>query len=229
MATNRLRIVSLVKASEHSSWKELEKEWRRYFDLEHFIDTPENISKYLKKRVDILFLDDISKFDLSYYRTFKDHSQTFAYIAVKNLPNEADADAFKLLVDRIVYTGISPRYLKWTTISSLRRYWDVYSKPSTIIFKDLIADFNENKFTVNGNEIKLTAKEVDLLRFFLKHKEEWIDKAKLFKEVWGYEEIDSTRAVDQMIFKLKSKIGRDYFTTTRNKGIKFGEAEKKSK
>lgn len=74
MASNKLRIVTLVKASEHKRWQELEAEWKRFFDLEHFIDTPDNITKYLRKRVDILFLDDTSKFELSYYRTFKDHS-----------------------------------------------------------------------------------------------------------------------------------------------------------
>lgn len=223
MASNKLRIVTLVKASEHKRWQELEAEWKRFFDLEHFIDTPDNITKYLRKRVDILFLDDTSKFELSYYRTFKDHSHSFAYLAVRDLPEpEADVEAFKKLVDRIIYTGISDKYTKWTTISSLRRYWDIYSKPSTIIFKGIIADFVDNKFTINGTEVKLTGKEIDLLRYFLKHRDEFIPKRRLFKDVWGYEEMDSTRTVDQMLFKLKTKIGKEYVTIVRNKGVKFG-------
>lgn len=224
MEEQKLRILTLVKPASQKLWKEVEEEWQKYFKVEQIIDVPENIKKHSKKRIDILFTDEPDAVDNFYIGLFKNTSQAFAFVGIKDKPSASkDAEWFmKKLVDRIIYTGLSRDYTVWASMSSLRRYWGAYSKPSTIIYKDLIADFVESKFSVNGKEIKLTSKEVDLLRYLLNNRESFIPKKKVFKDVWGFEEMDTTRTVDQMIFKLKNKIGRDYFTIVRNKGVKFG-------
>ena len=102
---------------------------------------------------------------------------------------------------------------------NLRRKWDSFSNGSIIIYEDLIVDFVENRVIVNGKNISLTSKELKLLRFFLLNKKTFKTRKEIFKHVWGYDDNDSTRSVDQMIFKLKNKVGKKYFTTSRLKGF----------
>jgi DNA-binding response OmpR family regulator len=54
----------------------------------------------------------------------------------------------------------------------------------------------------------------------LKH-DRFISRKELYKKVWKYQDDDSTRVVQQILQKLKTKIGYDYFKTARNKGVKI--------
>lgn len=222
MKNKKLTIVSLVNRKDSEKWEKLQKYWEKYFVLEHIVDSPDNIKKYVNKKIDVLFMQQIQKFENRYYQTFKNSNQHFSLVLVKDSPKSKDADLFKKkLVDRMVYTKISFDYTKWSTIASLRRYWESYSKPTTIIHKDIIADFVDNKITKNGKKISLTNKEVSLFKFLLENRDKHIKKDIIFKEVWGYDEKDTTRSVDQMVFKLKKKIGTDYFSVKRIEGIKI--------
>lgn len=217
----KLTILTLLDGEDKKKFQGLEEEWGKYFDFEQIFDKPENAKKYFDKKIDVLFMN-AEKFQGHFYEEFHKNNNMFLYNAVKDSLSKKDVAIFQALADRVVYTEISDEYLIWTTIASLRRYWETYSKPSTIIYKDIIADFVENKFSLSGQKIELTTKEVDLLRFLLKNRNKFIDKKTIFKEVWGFEETDATRTVDQMIFKLKRKLGTKYFEIRRNQGVKFG-------
>lgn len=219
--TNKLKILSLINGNYQKEWKEMSASWSKYFELEHVVDKPKNVIKHLNDGVDILFMQAPKLFENKFYQDFKKSNPTFTYVVIQNKPSAKDGEIYKKLADRIVYKDIDDDYLKWATIASLRRYWATHSKTSVVIHKNIIADFAENKFSINNKNIKLTTKEVDLLRFLLKNINKYLTKDKIFKEVWGYDEEDTTRTVDQMIFKLKKKIGADYFEIKRNKGIKF--------
>lgn len=217
----KIKIVALIGKKYHKRWEELAKIWEKWFKFELIIDTTNKLDTYLGETVDILFTSNPEKIENKHYEIFKKRNPTFSYVVFREMPTEKDADLYKGLVDRVIYTGVSDEYLKWSTIASLRRYKETHSKASVIFYKNIIADFAENKFLINNKKIRLTTKEVDLLRFVLKNKGKYISKNKIFKEVWGYDEIDTTRTVDQMVFKLKKKIGPDYFDIKRQKGIKF--------
>lgn len=218
----KLIVLSLVKKTEFKKWKKLEESWQKYFDIEHIIDEPKNIKQYLEHQVDLLFLQDDKAFELSYYDEMRKGNSQFAYVYVTGEPSEKDIRVYKHLADGIVYTKISPEYTIWSTISRLRRYWDTYSKPTTIIYKDIIADFIDNTVTVEKRNVKFTQKEMELFKYLINNRNKFIQKHEIFKHVWGVEDADSTRAFDQMFFKVRKKIGDDYFTIVRNKGIKFG-------
>lgn len=218
----KLIVLSLVKKTEYEKWKKLEASWAKYFDIEHIIDEPANIRKYLDHQVDILFLQDEKAFELSFYDDMRKGNNQFAYVYVTSKPSEKDIKIYKHLADGIVYTGISEDYTIWSTISRLRRYWDTYSKPTTIIYRDIIADFIDGVVKVDKKKINLTQKEMELFKFLINNRNKFVQKDEVFKTVWEVQDTDSTRAFDQMFFKLRKKIGEDYFTIVRNKGIKFG-------
>lgn len=220
--SRKLIVLSLVKKSEFEKWRRLEEAWEKYFDIEHIIDTPENIKNYLDHQVDLLFLQDESEFELSFYDEMRHGNSQFAYVYVTKLPSDNDIKIYKHLADGIVYTGISPEYTIWSTISRLRRYWHAYSKPTTIIYKNIIADFVDGVVNVNKKRVSLTSKEMELFKYLIHNRNKFISKDEVFKQVWDVQDVDSTRAFDQMFFKLRKKIGEEYFTIVRNKGIKFG-------
>ncbi|WP_395070324.1 response regulator transcription factor [Gracilimonas sp.] len=58
----------------------------------------------------------------------------------------------------------------------------------------------------DGNEIELTSREVELIRYLLKSANEPISRDELLEKVWRYEFSTNTRTVDVHISKLRAKI-----------------------
>ncbi|MEX0724426.1 MAG: response regulator transcription factor [Gracilimonas sp.] len=57
-----------------------------------------------------------------------------------------------------------------------------------------------------GNEIELTSREVELIRYLLKSANEPVSRDELLEKVWRYEFSTNTRTVDVHISKLRAKI-----------------------
>ena len=58
----------------------------------------------------------------------------------------------------------------------------------------------------DGDEIELTSREVELIRYLLKSANEPISRDELLEKVWRYEFSTNTRTVDVHISKLRAKI-----------------------
>lgn len=222
---SKLKILSLINPEIINKWKAISASWDRYFLIEHLYDKPTNLDQYLNKKLDFLFLfqDEKDCFKQSVYNQFKLKNSQFHFVIIKPFFDlESDIRYFKALADDIIHLDQDPRWLKWKTISILRRYWDTHSKPTTIIYKNLIADFIDNLILREGQTINLTPKESKLLRFLLENRGIFKTRHEILKAVWDYEEEhDSTRIIDQIMFKIRQKIGPDYFKIKRKEGIKF--------
>jgi two-component system alkaline phosphatase synthesis response regulator PhoP len=77
-----------------------------------------------------------------------------------------------------------------------------------------------------GREVKLTRKELDLLRYLVEHRGEVITRDRLLDEVWGYDRFPTTRTVDTHILRLRQKFERDpehpaYIVTAHGQGYRF--------
>lgn len=218
---DKLKILIITPEDKKVIFDPLVAEWEKYFNIKVTFDKPTKIGKYTNTSVDLLFLyDDKGKtFELEFYDSFQKANTHFKYVLMKDHYEDTDYMFFKFLADAIVYTEIE-KDAKWHTVAILRRYWRTYSKPTTIIYKSIIADFVDNKVTVNGEYIDLTKKEMKLLKLFMHKIGEFTSKNEIFKQVWGFEE-DTSRTLDQMIFKLKKKIGKEYIHSSRTKGFKF--------
>jgi two-component system, OmpR family, alkaline phosphatase synthesis response regulator PhoP len=55
----------------------------------------------------------------------------------------------------------------------------------------------------------VTAHEIELLRFFLRHDGEVVERFTLLDEIWGVRYEGTTRTLDQHIAKLRQKIEDD--------------------
>ncbi len=73
-------------------------------------------------------------------------------------------------------------------------------------FEDVTVDTRKAEVSRAGVPIELSAKEFQLLRYFLEHRGATISRDELLQEVWGYEHTPSTRTVDVHVAWLRQKI-----------------------
>jgi DNA-binding response OmpR family regulator len=60
--------------------------------------------------------------------------------------------------------------------------------------------------TVGGTEVKLTAKEFNLLQYLLEHRGRVLSRELLLRDVWDYRYTGGTRTVDVHVRRLREKI-----------------------
>jgi hypothetical protein len=72
---------------------------------------------------------------------------------------------------------------------------------------DLTLDLSGGKaFAINGEEMVLTRREFELLRFLCTHRGKFFDRDRLLSLVWGIEFAGGDRTVDIHICRLRSKL-----------------------
>lgn len=80
-----------------------------------------------------------------------------------------------------------------------------------------------HKVHVDGQEIALTHKEYELLRFFMENPGQIFSREQLLNRIWGYEFEGTTRTVDAHIKNLRQKLGSEgkHIVTLIRSGYKF--------
>ena len=77
---------------------------------------------------------------------------------------------------------------------------------SRFAFDDVVVDVRRAEVTRAGTPLELSAKEFQLLRYFLEHRGATLSREELLTEVWGYEHTPSTRTVDVHVAWLRQKL-----------------------
>jgi two-component system alkaline phosphatase synthesis response regulator PhoP len=72
-------------------------------------------------------------------------------------------------------------------------------------FGEVVVDVRKAEVTRDGATVDLSAKEFQLLRYFLEHRGATLSRDELLQEVWGYEHTPSTRTVDVHVAWLRQK------------------------
>jgi DNA-binding response OmpR family regulator len=79
-----------------------------------------------------------------------------------------------------------------------------------ICVEDLYCNLSRKEVRRGGKEIKLTAREFDLLVFFIKNKNKILDRAKIAEQVWDINFDTGTNIVDVYVNYLRNKIDKDF-------------------
>jgi two-component system OmpR family response regulator len=100
------------------------------------------------------------------------------------------------------------------------------TKLSAIRFGRASIDFETYEVFVDDKEIKLTHKELQLLRYFAENEGRVISRQELLTEVWEMSGDMQTRSVDQFILRLRKIFETDpakpkHFLTVRDAGYRF--------
>lgn len=84
------------------------------------------------------------------------------------------------------------------------------SKSKIYVFKGLEVDDMKRQVTYNGEQIELTKKEYELLKYLLDNKNIALDREKILEKVWGYDYYGDTNVIDVYVRYLRSKIDQQY-------------------
>ena len=110
----------------------------------------------------------------------------------------------------------------------LRRTGTGVAKPAAdaISIGDIEIDFKLHQARRGTVRIEFTAREFDLLRYFVQHTGQVVTREQILNEVWGYEEFPSTRTIDNFVAKLRQKIetsphAPEHILTIHGSGYKF--------
>lgn len=93
-------------------------------------------------------------------------------------------------------------------------------------FGDVRVDFRRAEVTRGGAPLDLSAREFQLLRYFIEHRGATLTRDELLNEVWGYNAMPSTRTVDVHVAWLRQKIEPNarhpqFILTVHGMGYKF--------
>ena len=97
---------------------------------------------------------------------------------------------------------------------------------SVIEFGSVKVNFDTHEAFVNGESVRMTPKELKLLRYFVENEGRVISRNELLSEVWDLSGNLQTRAVDQFIARLRKTIEFDstapvHLLTIRDAGYRF--------
>jgi two-component system alkaline phosphatase synthesis response regulator PhoP len=76
-------------------------------------------------------------------------------------------------------------------------------------FGDVQIDFRRTEVVRDGQPVVLSAKEFQLLRYFVEHRDTTLSREELLREVWGYGAMPSSRTVDVHVAWLRQKLEKD--------------------
>jgi two-component system alkaline phosphatase synthesis response regulator PhoP len=93
-------------------------------------------------------------------------------------------------------------------------------------FGDVRIDFRRAEVERDGRLLEMSAREFQLLRYFVEHRGAALSRDELLNEVWGYQSMPSTRTVDVHVAWLRQKIEPNskrpqYIQTVHGIGYRF--------
>ena len=130
--------------------------------------------------------------------------------------------------DDYITKPFSPRELAARVRAVMRRGRpDNPGPPPIYRGQHLVADFDAVSIAVDGQPIRLTRREFELLRYLVENRNRVISRDRLLERVWGYDRFVETRSVDVHIGRLRGKLGvvGKQIETVVGLGYRFIETE----
>jgi len=100
----------------------------------------------------------------------------------------------------------SPNELVARIKALMRRTQRAERPASTLTLGPLSMDLSRHTVALDGQEVKLTAKEFLLLQYLLEHRGRVLSRDLLLSDVWGYRYTGGTRTVDVHVRRLREKL-----------------------
>ena len=92
-------------------------------------------------------------------------------------------------------------------------------------FGDVEIDFERAEVRKSGQPLALAAKELQLLRYLVNHRDRVVPREEILQEVWEYDSKVSSRTIDVHIAWLRQKLDNPqnpkFIQTVRGKGYRF--------
>ena len=112
---------------------------------------------------------------------------------------------FEIGADDYVTKPFSPRELVARVQAVLRRTKSL-AADQVVNIGSISIDLTSHEVACEGQEVRLTAKEFLLLRYFIEHQGRVLSRDRLLSDVWGYRYTGGTRTVDVHVRRLREKL-----------------------
>lgn len=218
---DEIKIIELIK-------KYIEFEGYKAITVSTGMDALETLDKH-KDEIDIIVLD-IMLPDIDGFSTLKKIRKTsdIPVIFLSAKGEEYDKiHGFDVGADDYVSKPFSPKELIMRIEAILKRGKGKQNldsiKEDIFRYENLVVDYKGRKVTINGDLIKLTPKEYELLIYFIKNKNIAIGRESILNNIWGYDFYGDDRTLDTHIKSLRKSLGEysKMITTLRGVGYRF--------
>ncbi|MDE6651488.1 MAG: response regulator transcription factor [Paramuribaculum sp.] len=165
---------------------------------------------------------------IRFARELRDRSETrnVPLIVISADDNEDRVvEALDAGADDYIVKPFSARELVARVRSVLRRRMATARRMSNVMkYKDLSIDFSTSVVSIADRKISLTPTEYLILAMFLRHRNQFFDRAEIIHEAWE-EEGASERAVDTNISRLRKKLEEYGKNIVNRQGFGYGFIE----
>ena len=188
------------------------------------------LKKIPDKMPDLVLLDlMLPKVDgLTVCKTLKANPKTNHIPVVMLTAKGEESDkivGLELGADDYVTKPFSVKELLARVRAVLRRFSKSQEGEPVQKFKDLTLNRAKHEVVLKAKKLDLTAKEFELLDYFLTHPGRVLSRDVLLNNVWGYDYFGTTRTVDVHVRRLREKLGlyEKHIQTVKGYGYLFKE------
>ena len=193
------------------------------------VETAENGAAGIKKAIrllpDLILLDVMMpEMDgIEACKQLREHPKTkgclIAFLSARG-EDYSQIAGFDSGADDYITKPVAPRVLIKRVVALMRRMPNS-DTPDQLAFDAFTIDRNRHMVTQNHVQISLPKKEFELLFLLCSDPGKVFTRDRILTEVWGHDVIVGDRTIDVHIRKLRSKLGKEHFTTIKGVGYKF--------
>ncbi len=218
----------ILVTDDENKIRELIRKYAEYegFEVDEASDGMEAVEKCSKNHYDLVIMD-IMMPNLDGFSACKQIKQTspdLPFIMLSALGEEYDkVHGFDLGVDDYVVKPFSAKELMMRIRAILKRTNPASASGGVFKLDGLEIDYGARILTVDGERIKCSPKEYDLLVYLVKNEGIALTREQILQNVWGYDFYNDDRTLDTHIKLLRKDLGpyARYIVTLRGVGYRF--------
>jgi len=193
------------------------------------MDGEKGFKTAMREQIDLIILDLMlpSKNGIDICRDLRNKGNHTPILMLTSKKHEADKVlGLEIGADDYMTKPFGIRELIARIHALLRRKQHVKGTTQSAQFGEISVDFVKHELFKGKKSVKLSAKEFQLLKYFIEHCGDVVSRDQLLDELWGYDVTPTTRTVDNYILSLRKKIEKDpsnpkHLITIHTAGYKF--------